>query len=287
MKALIYLISIFTFWCNLCAAAPTPREKASTPTTTAAPQPNLQLESELKVLKMQVATMKEYHSSLLDTVYWALGTVATVAALLVGFGWFANFKFHESEKQRLKEELEGRLERAQALVDTRLSSSEVEVIKSIDSRLDSHLSGIARDIDIARAEAARLHQENADAIKQQKAEVAALQQARTMNQKRDSELEASLRAVEEHIWQLKGIPENRLLTQFQCLQSALDGEHRYYITSTMERMQQTINESILPAKKTLPKSVLDSIKGAVARAANIEPLAAANVSQLLEQIQPD
>lgn len=164
MKALIYLISIFTFWCNLCAAAPTPREKASTPTTTAAPQPNLQLESELKVLKMQVATMKEYHSSLLDTVYWALGTVATVAALLVGFGWFANFKFHESEKQRLKEELEGRLERAQALVDTRLSSSEVEVIKSIDSRLDSHLSGIARDIDIARAEAARLHQENADAI---------------------------------------------------------------------------------------------------------------------------
>lgn len=287
MKALICLFSILTFWCNLCAADPTPREKANTPTTTAAPQPNLQLESELKVLKMQVATMKEYHSSLLDTVYWALGTVATVAALLVGFGWFANFKFHESEKQRLKEELEGRLERALALVDTRLSSNEVEVIKSIDSRLDNHLSGIARDIDIARAEAARLHQDNAEAIKQQKAEVAALQQARTMNEKRDSELEASLRAVEEHIWELKGIPENRLVTQFQGLQSALDADHRYYITATLERMQKTINESMLPAKKTLPKSVLDRIKAAVAKAAKIEPVAAANVSQLLEQVQSD
>lgn len=71
----------------------------------------------MRVSQTQIATMKEYHSSLLDTVYWALGTVATVAVLLVGFGWFANFKFHEAEKQRLKEDLVASQKEANATLE--------------------------------------------------------------------------------------------------------------------------------------------------------------------------
>jgi hypothetical protein len=41
---------------------------------------------------------------MLKTVHWALTAVLAVAALLVGYGWFTNFKMADRDRQRLKEE---------------------------------------------------------------------------------------------------------------------------------------------------------------------------------------
>lgn len=248
MKILLCLISTFAIWASAIAATPSSIGKTGTPPPPVAAHSISQLELELKVLQTQAATMKEYHSSLLDTVYWALGTVATVAVLLVGFGWFANFKFHESEKQRLKEELEARLREATATINARLGSHEIEVLNSIDSRLDGHLTRIARDIDIARAEASRFNQENADAVKELKADFALLQKTATNTARRDDELETALRLVEENVWELKGIPTNTLITQGQGLRSAVKAGNHYFITSALGRMQSTIKNSVLPNK---------------------------------------
>lgn len=237
------------------------------------------------MLEKQIATMKEYHSSLLDTVYWALGTVATVAVLLAGFGWFANFKFHESEKQRLKDELDGRLKETLATIDTRLSSIEVQVIQSVDSRLDNHLTRVTRDVDIARAEASGMHDRNATAIEQLKSQLASLEKAKDRSEKEDSEIEAALRRVEEYVWDLKGIPANKLITQGQGLRAAIKADNRYYITSTLDGMQKTITTSILPAKTVMSAHTLENIKKAVAEASAIEPIAAATLSDLLEKIE--
>lgn len=64
------------------------------------------------MLEAQLTSMREYHSSLLDTVYWALGGVFVVTGLLLGFGWFANFKVYERDKDALRSELEAKVEAA-------------------------------------------------------------------------------------------------------------------------------------------------------------------------------
>lgn len=228
--------------------------------------------------------MKEYHSSLLDTVYWALGTVATVTTLLVGFGWFANFKFHEAEKQRLKEDLEIRLKEATATLDARLSVNQAEMSKLIDSRLDAFLTRVARDIDLAREEASRATENNRDELKQLKVSVEALRESERQNAKRDSELEATLRVVEEHVWDLKGIPTNTLLTQAQGLKSAMDADSRHHITSVLDRMRSTITDSILPKKMSLPKSAIEWINLVLAKAETTEPILATELRELVKQI---
>lgn len=55
-------------------------------------------------LNAQIDVMREYNNKLLNTVYWALGTLVTVFTLLIGFGWFANFRVYERDKKTMKDE---------------------------------------------------------------------------------------------------------------------------------------------------------------------------------------
>lgn len=67
---------------------------------------------QIKMLEAQLSSIREYHGSLLDTVYWALGGVFVIAGLLVGFGWFANFKVYERDKEALRDEMNSKAESA-------------------------------------------------------------------------------------------------------------------------------------------------------------------------------
>lgn len=285
MKSIVYLLLSLTVYSVSFAAPIAPQGDIKSPAIVAA-SPSPQRELEVKLLEQQIATMKEYHSSLLDTVYWALGTVATVSMLLVGFGWLANFKFHESEKKRLMDELDAKLKEAFSSIETRLSTREIEVIKSVDLRLENQATRTTRDIDIARTEATKQHENNSAAIEQMRVKISDLDAAQAKGKKRDSEIEATLRNVEEGVWEIKGIPTNILITQAQGLRASLDAEqNRFYIVSTLQRMRKTIEDLILPTGKTVPKQIIDGIKEDVAKVATIEPVEATAVSLLLEKIQ--
>jgi len=82
---------------------------------------------ELLLAKAQLATMKEFNGAILSTVHWALGGTFVLVGLLVGFGWFANFKVYERDKLAMKVELE-------AVLATRLSE------------MDSTISGKVKDL---------------------------------------------------------------------------------------------------------------------------------------------
>ena len=57
------------------------------------------------MLEAQLKVMREYDARLLHTVYWSLTTVATLTLVLVGFGWFVNFRVYERDKASLLHEL--------------------------------------------------------------------------------------------------------------------------------------------------------------------------------------
>lgn len=184
------------------------------------------------------------------------------------------------------DELDAKLKEAFSSIETRLSTREIEVIKSVDLRLENQATRTTRDIDIARTEATKQHENNSAAIEQMRVKISDLDAAQAKGKKRDSEIEATLRNVEEGVWEIKGIPTNILITQAQGLRASLDAEqNRFYIVSTLQRMRKTIEDLILPTGKTVPKQIIDGIKEDVAKVATIEPVEATAVSLLLEKIQ--
>lgn len=58
------------------------------------------------VLRAQLELMQRYDEKLLLTVYWALGGVVAITVLLVGFGWFANFRIYDKDKRLLEHVLQ-------------------------------------------------------------------------------------------------------------------------------------------------------------------------------------
>jgi len=85
---------------------------------------------EVSLAKAQLAAAKEFNGAILSTVYWALGGTFVLAGLLVGFGWFANFKVYERDKLAMKAELE-------ALLAARLSEMESKTSENLRSLVAS------------------------------------------------------------------------------------------------------------------------------------------------------
>ncbi len=83
-----------------------------------------------RILEAQLQTTKDYHSSLLDTVYWALAGLFVVVGLLLGFGWFANFRIYERDKDVLRKELHAQME--------------TEVV-NLKSHIDTHANKVAEN----------------------------------------------------------------------------------------------------------------------------------------------
>jgi hypothetical protein len=59
---------------------------------------------EAELLREETKVIQLYDDKLLRTVHWALGSVFSIAALLVGYGWWTNFRMADKDRQRLKEE---------------------------------------------------------------------------------------------------------------------------------------------------------------------------------------
>ncbi len=121
-------------------AGPRP-SAAGSQSSAAAPQsigsPPVSLD--VALLKAQLEDSRKFQEQLLSTVHWSLGTLATVVALLVGFGWFANFRMYERDKAALERDL-----RAQLLNELQKRSDEASRVvqkrfSDQDTRLESGL----------------------------------------------------------------------------------------------------------------------------------------------------
>lgn len=83
---------------------------------------------ETALLKQQVQVMRDYHASLLDTVYWALTAVVTVALILAGFSWWSTFSVYESKLVEIERRLISKLEATNA-----------EAARHLDAKLHEQL----------------------------------------------------------------------------------------------------------------------------------------------------
>jgi hypothetical protein len=109
LKNLLLLICIILLN-HQCYAS----DKKTNPITTNEQiQSNVHIEAhdtEINILKTQLADMQKYQSDILSTVHWALSSIITVFGLLIGFGWFANFRVYNRDRKNLEIELNNIIE---------------------------------------------------------------------------------------------------------------------------------------------------------------------------------
>lgn len=132
-----------------------PEPAAQTPTR-AAPEPALPIPpaapltaSERDLLLQQAKLIQAYDDKILRTVHFALAAVFSIAALLVGYGWFTNFKMAEKDRQRLKEETLNEANANALKMRYELDSRLQEAITSADDkalRLKQELSTMATSL---------------------------------------------------------------------------------------------------------------------------------------------
>ncbi len=79
------------------------------PVPTVQPQ-QIQPDAErIAVLQAQMELMRDYHEKILDTVYWSLGGLAGVVLLVVGLGWYTNFRIYKREVEDIKKAVESNI----------------------------------------------------------------------------------------------------------------------------------------------------------------------------------
>jgi hypothetical protein len=78
----------------------------STPIPTVTSTPIADNEIETKLLRLEIELLKSHNQQLLDTIYWSIGTVFTLALFVVGAGWYVNFRLYEKDKIEIQRSLE-------------------------------------------------------------------------------------------------------------------------------------------------------------------------------------
>ncbi len=88
-------------------------------------------------LQSQIAVMETANDRLLSTVHWSLGTIATVGLVLLGFGWFANFRVYERDKAAMQQELRGFLAEQMATTRAELRTAVEQAASQAVARLEA------------------------------------------------------------------------------------------------------------------------------------------------------
>ena len=124
-----------------CKAAPS-TEQGPKSVAAIAPSavPSSPRSDEVLVLRAQLAEAQRFQEQILTTVYWSLGTLAGVAVLLVGFGWWTNFRVYERDKQSLERELRTLLVESSAQARDEQKKASADQYAALRQQLESALS---------------------------------------------------------------------------------------------------------------------------------------------------
>lgn len=99
------LLTTATFcWLSLFCAYGSAAPQNAIPIANQLTQEQL-LQQQIVILKASLDASQKFNEQILQTVHWSLGSVLTVAALLIGYGWIVNFKIYERDKETLRDDL--------------------------------------------------------------------------------------------------------------------------------------------------------------------------------------
>lgn len=209
----------------------------------AATDSTLQLQQDLaashgqvKLLKAEIEVIKSYQESLLLTVYWALGTLATIAAVLVGFGWFANFRIYERDKAALVQELrsviDAELQKSKQAVESHIAESAKAIPDLVTRELQTSLTSFRKDLEETLNGLTKKVDAHARAL------------GRGLQ-----ELDFELRELEHKSWLKQQVMTNALRTARKMLQIALSLGNGFLAARVLDLIRSDLTAMLAPDRK--------------------------------------
>lgn len=213
----------------------------------------------LDVLEKQFEVVREYNDDLLATVYWSLGTIVTIAALLMGFGWFTNFRLVEREKAALQQELE-------AAISSQL--------REIESRLKEELAKSASEAERKAVESGKTVVSNATRDLQGQ-----LSELRGMVH--DLRFDAAEAEVSK--WLDKKVLTNATRSAATLVFIAKQTADSYRISSALDKLLEVLQRLNADAHSTLETYDIREIEATVAQLVSDYPTSVAGIRRQLAQ----
>jgi hypothetical protein len=84
-------------------------------------------QKQVAVLEAQLETMRQYDQRLLSTVYYALGALGGVVLLVVGLGWYTNFRIYRRDVTDLESSLRGQMNKMGKELESKVEKMEREL----------------------------------------------------------------------------------------------------------------------------------------------------------------
>lgn len=175
---------------------------------------NTQSSAETSALRAQIEIMRHYDQRLLATVYWSLGVLATITILLIGFGWFANFRLYERDKLALRQELI-------VFIQEELSKINSTFIANAQSQYDKTL---AEARSVGSSAAISLRSELLSEIKNIHGDIKRIQ--------------CNMMEAEGESWKKRGILTNAFRSYSFMLGYAIELQDKYLITDALDNIHK-------------------------------------------------
>lgn len=249
-----------------------------------------QLLTELKIetlqLKEQNKLLREYQGSMLSTVYWSLGVIATIVALLMGYSIFTNFKFYDQDKQRLKTELQSLIDKSQTELITRVQQERLESERIVELKNENILGNFLNQNSELQARLDTARTELSNEIKSLTSQVIKLpiELEGIKNSALRSEVE--IRTIEGMVWELRGVHSNALLAQIEGIRAACASRSSVKLKYALERMSATLDTHFIAQGKTLSENVFTWGLEALDMATTFYPIEAAELISKLNEAKP-
>jgi hypothetical protein len=236
----------------------------------AAAAPSSDAPLQLAVAQAQLKELRDFQASMLSTVYWSLGAMATVVSVLAGFGWFVNVRLYDRDKAALDRDLRATIaehvaslkddsRRVQDTLAAHLKSSadeqshalEARMLASTQERLSSLEKALLKEIAASKAFSER--------------QAATLLEVRIRLEKSDRQ-----EALDS------GVLGNALQASVSVLELALETGQDYYVADALDLVKKDIDTIVAAGKSPIDSwlhgeliGALDRVRGKNANAASV------------------
>ncbi|UUZ77731.1 hypothetical protein LP414_12135 [Polaromonas sp. P1(28)-13] len=186
-------------------------------------------EVELAVLKTQLEESRRFQDQILNTVWWALGSLATTAALLVGYGWYTSNRVHEHDKIALRQDLQADARESElklkAMVDKGHEDAKSLVEKAVVQRTDGIQKSLRIELAVVNSELCTV--------------------------------QMKLKEAEREKWIQRGVSVNALSTSVELLEVALKAGRTYDVSGAIDALSTDLS-TIEAEQKAAPEDTVDS-----------------------------
>ena len=257
----LILVLVVSLFCGFAGAQSVP--------TSAASGVNPALQVELATAKAELEVTRRFQDQLLSTVFWSLGALAAVAALLVGYSWWNNSRNYDRDKKTFEREIHTIIaEAVKKLTDEQMIAIQSRIGTLKDSLTEQVLASEAAFALSTEAKLKKHKEETAESLSLLKTSLSTAQ--RELD---EIHLTNQLLKREEDV--SRGILRNVLQQSVTALEMAVKLGDQMQVGDILDLVSEDVRR-ILESKERLPidnflighfVSVLDSITGSHAHSA--------------------